>query len=73
MQSVRHDETTNSIILDDGTPSGYKVAVERCDTPEKLLEWLGHLSQKIWFKPSQVDDLISVCENVTDIRRDRDC
>jgi len=28
---------------------GYWVSFDRCDTPEELLRWINHLSEKNWF------------------------
>ena len=37
---------------------GYFIARDRIDTPAKLLEWLAHLLDKVWFTTEQARDLI---------------
>ncbi len=50
----------------------YNIALSRCDTPEKLLGWIRHLSKKTWLTMDMLDRFISeAChENKVEIQHD---
>ena len=38
----------------------YSIALDRCDTPEKLLYWIWHLCEKTWITPEVIGRFIEV-------------
>jgi hypothetical protein len=72
---VTWDEKNETFDVDTemGTLEPYWIDLERCDTPEKLLEWIGHLAEKTWCTTEHIRDLIDCVEDHTTIRRARGC
>ena len=51
----------NVIQFDVGGP--YKIAIERCDSPVKILDWIDHLCNKPWMTKELIQRFIQVaCE-----------
>ena len=50
----------------------YNIALNRCDTPAKLLGWIRHLSEKTWLTMDMLDRFIAVAcfENKIEVQHD---
>ena len=50
----------------------YNIELSRCDSPEKLLGWIRHLTEKTWLTMDMLDRFISVAsaENKIEIQDD---
>lgn len=50
----------------------YNIELCRCDSPEKLLGWIRHLTEKTWLTMDMLDRFISVAsvENKIEIEND---
>jgi hypothetical protein len=70
---TRHIERLNQqcyvdgdhIIINPGFE--YQIALNRCDTPEKLLSWIFHLSEKTWMTTEVLHkfiDLVVMTNNI---------
>lgn len=35
----------------DYVPAGYEITLDRLDSIEKVVHWVGHLKEKVWFNP----------------------
>lgn len=46
----------------------YFIEIERCDTPEKLIEWIRHLCYKSWVTTAHIQDLIMLAEKHAGIK-----
>ena len=44
---------------------GYDFELDRCDTYEKLISWISHLTRKTWVTSSHIKQLINEFESVT--------
>lgn len=38
----------------------YDIALSRCSTPEKILQWVSHLSQKTWVTTEIIERFVAV-------------
>ncbi len=55
---VKETKTTIKLV----TPFGnyYEIERSRANTPEKLLGWIAHLSEKTWVTPEHIRQLILI-------------
>lgn len=61
---VTLEDAGRFICIDTGRDV-YEIETSRIDSPEKLIHWLHHLSQKTWFTPHICRDLIVVaCDHM---------
>lgn len=55
---TRYYADSQEVGLVHETGHEYCVPLDRCDTPEKLLGWLRHLSEKNWITPKHLRELL---------------
>lgn len=60
-------------VLNEDADDWYEIAANRCDTAEKLVEWIGHLAEKLWVTKHHLTQLISAVNANHPKIRDRDC
>lgn len=48
----------------------YKIHIDRCNTHEKLLEWIWHLCEKTWMNNELMRQFIEVVCDHTDLNMD---
>ena len=46
-----------------GLPKSYDVALNRCSTPESILGWVHHLSEKNWVSKKMLREFIEIAAN----------
>ncbi|MET3817291.1 hypothetical protein [Pantoea sp. UYEF8] len=58
------------IIIKDPEPQGwdYDVAISDCNTPEKILSWVMHLSEKTWVTKDIIRQFIRVSAQASGLK-----
>ncbi len=59
----------DAIILD--VSGRYEIALDRCDTPERLLGWIVHLCEKTWMTNAAMRRFIMLSADANEITIDR--
>ena len=49
---------------------GYEISLSRCNTPEKVLAWMLHLSHKKWCTAEVLKDFLLCAEEQVEINRE---
>ena len=62
------DELSKKVYIDDGSicinvEYEYPIDLVRCDTPEKLLSWVFHLSEKTWMTNDVMRRFVAVASS----------
>jgi len=47
-----------NIVIDIGSP--YRIELSRCNTHEKIVDWVLHLSEKVWITPAIIQRFIEL-------------
>jgi len=62
--TVSHDALLHHIDLHVYAGSQYSIEASRCDSSKKVIGWIMHLSEKVWFSGALARDFIETCSRV---------
>lgn len=60
-----------NVKIRDGHPHLYEIPIDRCKTPQRLIGWLLHLSEKGWFTQEHARQLMEAFEDKFPTKVDR--